>query len=149
MKRYIEINADISFDKYNSGSWELNINILPKDVVTFFMEIQLLEFNHADCITIKSLTTIKSVNLIVSDLNNESSIDIVNDKFKVIFSHGDIGYISSFLLQYYRDSYAPVSHVHIDITNNGKIGTDGTLTISAIASAPPISGEEAKKILGI
>ncbi|MDT8716236.1 hypothetical protein IAI10_06170 [Clostridium sp. 19966] len=149
MKRYIETNGRIRLTGFESDDWEVLIRIEKEDLITFFMELQLLEFNHAECFTTKSLVTGKNINFMLVDMDEETRVELINDRIKVKLSHNDIGYISSFLLEYYRDSYAPASHIHIDVDNNSNIGKSGTITIEVSEYAPPMSGEEAKKILGI
>lgn len=149
MKRYIEINGEISFIIFESGGWEINVNIEPDDVIAFFMELQLIEFYHSNSITIKSLKTGRNIIIGLQNEDNEINVELINDKFRIKLTHDDIGYISSYLLQYYRDSSASVSHIQFDVLNNSNIGTDGMFIISATVSLPPLSGEEAKKLLGI
>ncbi|MEN2774193.1 hypothetical protein ABCY62_03890 [Acetivibrio clariflavus] len=74
---------------------------------------------------------------------------LVNKKYKLELNNNDFGVVSMFLLKYYQDSYAPVSHIHIGLAKDDSIKGNGELTILASASAEPISGKEAKRILGI
>lgn len=148
MKRYIEINGDIVLNRYNS-EWEFIIEITPKDIVKCFFEIQLLLFKHIESIKLKSLKTNNEVYIENNKADNESKITVVDNSYKVKLTNNDLEVISSYILKYYRDSYAPVNHIHIDLANNNVLGENGSLTVVASVAAEPISGEEAKKLLGL
>ena len=149
MKRFIEIEGDIVFDRVNQETWELMLNVTSKDLTLLLMEMQLLEYNRSQILTIKSKKSPLAVTLKISADNGESVINLVNNKFKIDLLRRDLRAITAFLLEYYRDTYAPVDHMHIDVAKCSNPGSDGTLTIIAEDSAEPMSGEEARKLLGL
>jgi len=149
MKRYITIKGDIIFKEYNSESWELIIVIYPEDVVPFYMELQLRASELSESFTVSSLNSSLGAIITFKGDGEESRIKLVNKKYKLELNNNDFGVVSMFLLKYYQDSYAPVSHIHIGLAKDDSIKGNGELTILASASAEPISGKEAKRILGI
>lgn len=149
MKRFISISGSISFKRYTNESWSLCIEVIQNDIVPLFMEIQLLDFNKVDVVTIKSARTKECIDLSISEKDNESIIDYNESKYMVKISRSEMGAIAAFILQYYRDSYASVDHLDIETKHNGNLGDDATFVIVANEFAQPMSGEEAKKILGI
>ena len=134
MKRYITIMGDIIFKEYTSGNWELIVEIYPEDIVPFYMELQLLAFNLSESFTVTSLNSSISVNITFIRDTKESRIRFEKIKYMLELSNNDFDVISMFILQYYRDSCAPVSHIHLDIAKDESIKGKGELTILASAS---------------
>lgn len=149
MKRYINISGSISIKRFTKESWSLCMEVKQNDIVPLFMEIQLLDFNKTDYVTIKSDKSKECIVLSISDDDNESIIDYNGLKYSVKITRNEMGAIAAFILQYFRDLYAPVDHLDIETKHNGNLGSDSTFVIIADEFAQPISGEEAKKLLGI
>jgi len=61
-----------------------------------------------------------------------------------VLSQHSIGAISAFLLEYYRDAFAPVDHIDIEMSHIGQQSDDVTLIIRASNFVEPMPGEEAK-----
>ncbi len=149
IKRFIEIENDIKFRRYNTDTWELLLKINAKDVTKLLLEMHLLEYKRAQILNVKSKTTSRIVVFSVLDNPNEkmSIVDEINDKFTVKLSFNNLQYITSFLLQYYRDSYAPADHIHLDVSKKSPIGKSGDLIIEAENAAKPMSGEDLTRLL--
>lgn len=150
-KRFIEIKGGIYFKTYNSNDWELTLQIKHKDLAAFLLEMLLLEYRHVQELTVQSNASSKKIALTVSEniQVKETHVDKLKDKFKVSLSFNDLQYIASFLLKYYRDTVAPVDHIHIDVDKSIGLESAGTVTISVENSAEPISEDETKKLLGL
>lgn len=149
VKRYTSITGEMLLKSYESKSWELIIEINPEDIVSFYMELQLLKSELCETVTIKSSSTFCDVNISMSDVGNDSIIKVIDKSYKVRLSNNSVDVILAFILKYYKDFCAPVSHFHIELSDNKILGVDGSLTIIASNSAEPISGDDAKKLLGI
>jgi len=142
MRRYITIKGDIIFKEYTSGAWELIIEITPEDIVPFYMELQLLASKLSESFTVSSLNSSIGVSITFMGDNKESRIKLINKKYKLELNNNDFEVILMFILGYYRDSCAPVSHIHIDLAKDKFIEGNGELTILASVSANTIRGEK-------
>lgn len=149
MKRFINIFGKIQIKRYNPNSWSLDIEITNEDIVPFFMELQLLDYKRADTVTIMASNTSECIVIKVPEKSVAASIELIDKKYQVKLSQREIGAISAYILEYYRDSYAPVSHIDIELSHSGKLGKDATLIIRTNNAAEPMTGEEAKRLLGI
>ena len=149
MKRFINLKGLILVESFDSNSWSLVIEVTPQDIMPLFMDIQLLEFEQVDSLTISPVEVGNSVMLRLAENGDKSTIDQSNGKYQVQLTHRDIGTISSYLLKYYRDSYAPVDHLDIEISYKIKPDNDVTLMIKASNVAEPLSEEAVRRALGI
>jgi len=134
MKRYIEIKGNILFKEYTSESWELIVELYPEDIVPFYMELQLLSSNLSESFSMRSSNSSISVNITFLKDTKESRIRPENKKYKLELNNNDFDVISMFMLQFYRDSCAPVSHIHLNLAKDESIKGNGELTIFASAS---------------
>ncbi len=148
MNRFIEIQGELVFKRYDLNSWEIIVDVLPVDLIGLILELQLIDYNHLDSIIINSLKTKLNISISKCTDDKHSQIQLLNSRYHIRLAKNHIEAILSYLLQYFRDAFAPVSHMHIDIYNSNIDGV-GTFTIKASVFAEPMSGEEAKKILGI
>lgn len=147
MKRFTEINGNINFESFASSEWELSLKITQEDIIPLFMEIQLLEYKQAEALIIKSKRTTTMLSISLEENALQTTINKNGEKFQVDLSMKDLEMISSFALIYYRDTFAPVSHIHLDVASNPKLGKGGAFTIIASDSIEPMSGEVAKQLL--
>lgn len=134
MKRYIEIKGNILFKEYTSESWELIVELYPEDIVPFYMELQLLSSNLSESFSMRSSNSSISVNITFLKDTKESRIRPENKKYKLELNNNDFDVISMFMLQFYRDSCAPVSHIHLNLAKDESTKGNGELTIFASAS---------------
>jgi hypothetical protein len=149
IKRFIEISDNIELGRYDANNWELLLNIKYTDIAPLCMEMHLLEYKQSQVLTVKSKSTSKIIIFSLSDDLNEKRINIdkTDDKFKVELTFNGLQYIISYLLEYYRDSYAAASHIHLEVSEKSPLGRNGDLTIVAEKSANPMSGEELEKLI--
>ncbi len=147
LNRFIKIHGNIEFERYDSNNWEIMIRINRKDLVLVLMELYLLEYKHSQILTVKSYKSSLTLSICVFGDLEEIYVNSINNKYEIRLTQNGLQYIISFLLKYYRDSYAPVDHTHLSISNKSPLGRSGDLTIIAEDSAKPMSGEEAKRIL--
>lgn len=138
MTRFIKIKGAIKLYTYDWDSWELIIKITPEDVELFCMELNLLWFGKAEAVIIESLETGEKVTLTAPETLDEARVCMKKDDYRIEFSDRDIQAILSYLLEYYRDSFAPVSHMHIEV-NDDTLGEDGDITIVATRSAEQLA----------
>lgn len=86
-------------------------------------------YTITESVILGSTNTKESIKIILGEIVS-SGISQEGLRFKIILSEGDIGFIISYLLQYYRDNCAPVSRVEIELAYyNGKFGKDVSLVI--------------------
>jgi hypothetical protein len=144
MKRFIEIKGQINFLEILS-EWELILKITSKDIVPFILELQLLKYNHSKNLKIKSENDL-FLNFNIDENIKQGKMNITENKYQIILSMNEIDFISSYLLLYYKNKVASVSHIHIEI-NNLDSGLIGDFTIIVADSEEPISGKKAVDIL--
>ncbi len=148
MNRYLKLKGKIEFHKYDSNSWSVDIEILPMDLVSIYMEIQLISFMYAQSCKLESNNSEIIVLSLYRD-NNRSLAKKSGREYNIRLSRNDIDLISSHLLLYYRDSLAAVDHIDVDITGIDKLSQNGTLVIKTPQAFAPMSSKDAKKILGL
>ena len=149
MKRYLKIKGETRYNQYDSESWSLDIEIQLEDLVSVLLELQLLEFGHTESCTLNSKDNTITVAFSHVKEKNQSIIERNGPRFQVGLTKNDIEFISSYLLQYYRDSLAPVDHVDIEVEGLNELARNGTLVIKTSNAIEPMSGDEARKILGL
>lgn len=135
MKRFITIKGDIIFKKHSSKSWELIVKIKPEDVVPFYMELQLLASKLSSTLTVSPLNSAMSIKIMLMCESVESRISFKNKKYELELNYNDFEAISMFILKYYQNTYAPVSHLHINLDKDDDIKGNGELVILASTSA--------------
>ncbi len=140
MTRLTKIKGAIKLNTYDSDSWEIIIKITPEDVELFCMELNLLWFGKADSVIVESSETGEKVTLTAPETLDEARVSMIKDDYRIEFSNRDIQAILSYLLEYYRDSFAPVSHMHIEVDDD-TLGEDGDITIVATRSAEQFAKE--------
>jgi hypothetical protein len=130
------------------GQSEVVLELSPSEVGALALEMTLLLSTLSEGIKIGAS----------SGPYAEISID-PNEKWAKAFAASDnlirfeIGknqaeYLQMVLLRAYRDQMAEVNHIHIEGTSGeGLVNLD--LTIMFKVYAPPVSGDEAKKLLGL
>ncbi len=147
IKRLIEIEGKIEFERYDSENWELILNIKRKDVVVLCMEMQLLEYERSQNLTIKSKNSPNTVTFKMLEGDGRAEAREDKKNFKVSLSRRQVMAMLAYILEYYRDSYASASHMHLEVSEKSPLGRSGDITIVAEKSAKPMSGEEAEQIL--
>lgn len=131
----------------NAKELDINLEVNYEDVIKLSMELQLLEYELSDEIKIKSQKSSEFLFIKMCSINKYSEYIIDNKNIKLVFSLNELQSISSFLLQYFKNNIAPVSHMHIYLRNKDDNEKEATLSITTDKYLPGYSAEEARLLL--
>jgi hypothetical protein len=106
------------------------------------LALQLLLDNLVVAVVFRRLDSSEPIEFRVAT-ENQSHIEGGNGRLAVYLAASDLDFVRHFFLRYYRDGFADVDH--IDIQNSD----GGYTTFYAEQSVPPVSAEEAKRLLGM
>jgi len=91
------------------------------------------------------------------DIGNKLIVSVVDSSSEIAGSdetpmslrlgRRDVEFMMSFLLTWYRDGVAETNHIDIELVGSPLAGEDCTLVIQAENSRPPLSGDEAERLL--
>ena len=139
MKRILRINY--RFYK-NKNDFDIIINFNKEYPFDFCLSIIMLEQKIIERLIL--LNNKKKLHFIYDDTLKGSKFIQRGLIYEIHLNQDNIGFLINYLLIYYRDEMADVSHIHIPLYNETR-NTD--LIIEVEKSKPPVSGEEAIKIL--
>lgn len=148
MKRVLKLLSGILLNRYNEESWSISFEISYNELPPLILELKMVQDTLTESVILCSTKSVESINILLS-IKGESEITQEGGRFNIILSEKDIGVVTSYLLQYYRDYCAPVSHVDIELAHQESLGKDATLVIKATAVNEPMTEEEVRKILGM
>ena len=145
MRRHVQLRQSIETFRFDPRSWAIELPIVGSEVPLLICETTLLLFGRATQLTLL-FPDQKKVLLTVS---NERSIveGTVEQPTTIKLSRNDLEFVLAYLITWYRDGAAAVNHIDIDLMGTEAIGTDCTLVVKADQSQPPLTGEEAERIL--
>jgi hypothetical protein len=141
MPRFLQIDQEII-----PGDSEVIFELSPAETILIALEITLLLNGISDGVKIGTSTG-PYIELTVN-VSEKWAKAAMKAKNRIAFEIGknQVEYLQMTLLRAYRDKVAEVNHVHIDGTLGEK---EMNLTVMFKESAPPMSGEDAKRIFGL
>lgn len=143
MKRSIRLRHSFSTRRFDVRAWAIDLPIAASDVVPLVCEIAMLLYGRSDQL---SLLFDRGRKLVVSI--GESAVIGSNDSVSsVSLARNEVEFILGFLLTWYRDGVAEANHIDVELVGSQSAGRDCTLVITAEESQPPLSGDEAGRIL--
>ena len=148
MKRTLTLTNNLILRKYSQKSWSICFEITYDDISALILEFQMIVYRLTQSVILLSPKGEDSVNILLNE-KEESEITKDSSKLNILLSQKDIEFVISYLLQYYRDYCAPVSHIDIELVHKGLLGQDATLVIKASDVIEPMTEEDARKMLGM
>jgi hypothetical protein len=104
----------------------------------------LLIFGKSNQLTLSSASS----DTVLAVSKEYSSVEVRDTRrFLVSMSRNDLEFIVSYLLAWYRDGFAEVNHIDLELSGAEDCGRNCTLVVRAEASRYPMNGEEAQRML--
>ena len=145
MRRHIQLRQSFSTRRFDVGAWAIELPIAASDVVPLVCEITLLLYGRSDQL---SLLFDRGRKLVISVCEGKSAVTGSDDNpSSLSLNRSDAEFFLCFLLTWYRDRVAEANHIDVELVGSQSAGKDCTLVIKAEESQPPLSGDEAERIL--
>jgi hypothetical protein len=104
----------------------------------------LLIFGKSNQLTLSSASS----DAVLAVSKEKSSVEVHdNRRFLMSMSRNDLDFIVCYLLAWYRDGFAEVDHIDLELIGTEDRGRNCTLVVRAEASRYPMNGEEAQRML--
>lgn len=150
MKRRLEMPDGIHLKKYQDGTRGIVIRVDACVLNSLLVEVCLLcEFLVERLVCIGEHGTTISLAIASNSTPRACVFGASAEAIEIELLPRDLDLIRSFLLKYYRDGIAEVSHIDIGLYERNTNCEEGMLTIQAADVRPALSGDEARRILGI
>jgi hypothetical protein len=140
MIRHLELSTSIRHHSFGAGTYATTVIIGRAALDQILVELFLLREGLIDRLVITHKGTKLSVSS--ADTSKFGTYLQMAGGPTVSLTSVELEFISSFLLKYYRDGVAEVDHIDVDLGS-------GTLIVKAEDSKAPMSGVEAKRLLGL
>lgn len=145
MKRHLSWRQAIETKQYNRDEWSIHLSVDSGDVSILCCELSLLLFEKAKSL---SLTTESGQKVVLRVATEHSRVVAPNARsFSIELNPQDLENTVSYLLSWYRDGIAEVSHIDIDLAAESDWGANCTVVVQADQSKPPLSQEETTRLL--
>ncbi|MGL4460997.1 MAG: hypothetical protein ACRDD1_19610 [Planctomycetia bacterium] len=144
MRRHLQLRQAISTIRFDSRSWAIELPVASSEVQVLVCEISLLLFART-----KQLAFLfgKKQGLSLALSEGGSTVSGSEDNALVALSRNALESVLCYLLAWYRDGVAEVTHVDIEVVGSESAGVDCTLVIKADQFQPFLPGDEAERIL--
>lgn len=145
MRRHLQLRQSFETCRFDSESWAIELPIASSEVPILICEITLLLFGRAAQLSLL-FPLQKKVLLTVSA--GSSTVDGTDvQPISLNLSRIHLEFVLGYLCTWYRDGVAEVNHIDVELKGSEGAGSDCTLVVKADQSQPPLSGEEAERIL--
>ncbi len=148
MTRTLRAPHALTVEQFKDDTWGASFKIDSRLLAPVLLELALIRESLADRLICLGENGVK-VSLHLTRDNEFSSGHYEKSTADIMLSQRDLEFLSSFLLKYYRDRVAEVDHIDIDIYRPDSGVEEGVFIIQAADSNPGMSGDEARRILGI
>ncbi len=147
MNHEIPSSLPISFQEFSEGTWALTVVCRHNELSPLILGLNLLSGSYVEGVTYYSTSTSAKIKISI-DNDEQSAVEQLDQNlFHLRLIHCDLEFWLDFLLRYYRDYQASVSHIDIELGSRTIQGGSGTLMIKATEFAEPMTSEEARKEL--
>lgn len=140
--------AELTIRRYDDGTSSADIRVDSQLLPSFLLELFLLRESLIDDLVCHNDNG-QALSLRASQESGFSQGTYASSEASLTLSSRDLEFISSFLLKYYRDGVAEVTHIDISIHRPGSSSEEGVLIIEAADWRAGMTGDEARRILGI
>lgn len=128
---------------YDEKSWSLDFTVDAQTQRDIVIAISLLIYSKVSFVKILGG---KTINIFMHN-HDVSSIEKTKSGYKIFLVRRTLETVLSYLLDYERDGYASVNHMDIELIHTAHPDDNVYLTIKAFDSTPPMSAEDAKRII--
>jgi hypothetical protein len=134
MKRELKFESPPELVRFDDGSWAVEIQVCKLELVPLILELQLLIARLTENFWIKSSKDRLSLKFGL-EVKNKNTCFEQKKGFEFLLCSGSLSFLSSCLLQYYRDEgWNGVNHLDIEVESPG-LGRYCTLVIKPVKPA--------------
>ncbi|MGH2768661.1 MAG: hypothetical protein ACRDIF_06880 [Actinomycetota bacterium] len=147
MRRRIELRSPFKVTVYDYRTSWLEVDVDREELVELLLELTLLLYERSERLRMASRSTSNKV-VLTARFNAIPGRDLseVSAGFQSIaLMRNDLEFFVAFLLEYYRDGFAPVDHIDIDL--RGEDDSDLGLIVTVTDVGPPMRSGETHRIL--
>ena len=145
MKRHLQLRRCFSTQRFDARSWAIRVQIESTEVAQLCCELMLLLFEKAEKLSLLFEQNHKLTLAVTSEQSRTTGGN--QNTIPVNLSRRDLELLLGFLLTWYRDGVAEVSHIDIELISDNASGKDCTLVVEANSSRPPLPAEEVERML--
>jgi hypothetical protein len=146
MTRTVKTRRPIRLEKFNDGWQAATIEVDKANLDSILLELSLIREDLVERVVFLGQAG-TSISAQLKNDSDWSSGSFTKEKAVLNLCLREVDFTLSFLLKYYRDGVADVDHIDVAIFDRNSDAEIGTLTIHVADARPPISGEEAMRIL--
>jgi hypothetical protein len=144
MNRRLELRQSLETCRFDATNWAAELTVRSSEVTSLICELTLLIFGKSNQLTLSSASS----DTVLAVSKENSSVEVRDTRrFLVSMSRNDLEFIVSYLLAWYRDGFAEVNHIDLELIGAEDCGRNCTLVVRAEASRYPMNGEEAQRML--
>lgn len=144
MNRRLELRQSLETCRFDATNWAAELTVRSSEVTSLICELTLLIFGKSNQLTLSSASS----DTVLAVSKEYSSVEVRDTRrFLVSMSRNDLEFIVSYLLAWYRDGFAEVNHIDLELSGAEDCGRNCTLVVRAEASRYPMNGEEAQRML--
>jgi hypothetical protein len=144
MNRRLELRQSLETCRFDATNWAAELTVRSSEVTSLICELTLLIFGKSNQLTLSSASS----DTVLAVSKENSSVEVRDTRrFLVSMSRNDLEFIVSYLLAWYRDGFAEVNHIDLELSGAEDCGRNCTLVVRAEASRYPMNGEEAQRML--
>ena len=144
MNRRLELRQSLETCRFDATNWAAELTVRSSEVTSLICELTLLIFGKSNQLTLSSASS----DTVLAVSKEKSSVEVRDTRrFLMSMSRNDLEFIVSYLLAWYRDGFAEVDHIDLELSGAVDCGTNCTLVVRAEVSRYPMNGEEAQRML--
>lgn len=136
MRRSVEYGRNFKVEKYDDGSWSLQLEVSLESAGQLLFELQLLDFGLSERLSLRAADSAKLA--FSRGPGDPGELVADEDLYRCSLSERDIGVISKHLLLYLRDGATPVPFLDVELRDRA------TLVIASGSVARPGSSSKAE-----
>jgi hypothetical protein len=130
--------------RHTERAWDIGFTVTQTTLHDVLIGFFLILFGKLDTL---SMPGRHHLTLRVND-QEHSTLSKSDGAFRVNLSRNDLESVLSYLLDYERDGMASVNHLDVELKNLSCPSDDVMLIVRSAETKPPMSADEARKILG-
>lgn len=147
MKRVLELPPAGGIHVRSNG--RVQIDFADAEPGRVALELALLRVELCDMVVVRTTSGRHVVRLLRGQVPTNASAVWRDDRLELSLSSVALEGLLGFFLKYYRDGMADVDHVDLEARAPEVEGGIVDVMVRVGRSAPPVSGEEARKRLGL
>ena len=145
MNRRLELRQSLEICRFDATNWAVELKVRSLEVTSLICELTLLIFGRSHQLT---LSFAGSDTIVLGVTAEKSSVEVCGiRRLLVSMNRNDLEFIMCYLITWYRDGFAEVDHIDLELSGTEDCGSDCTLVVKAESWQHIMTGEEAERML--